>query len=268
MGASDGTDRGLPTAEGGAAADLRRYLAGEPGTDPTVGSSPLLGRLRGLLGPRQRAFAKVVGTRLMAPRSARRLKALAGSGRPLLLNLGSGTYNAPGWVNIDLWGLHSAWGVNPDVIWDLTKPLPLPAGSVRAVFLEHVLEHLTAATALAAVDQAHRLLEPGGVLRISVPDFGRYARSYAADGKGTDADFLAGQRPGRPTPLLALAEVSHHHGHVSLWDDATLVELLRSAGFEQVAPSAFQQTQLSPIPDNPDRRGESLYVEGIKAGAA
>ena len=41
----------------------------------------------------------------------------------------------------------------------------------------------------------------GGILRAGVPDFGRYAESYAGD-----RAFLEERRPGRPTPLLALAD--------------------------------------------------------------
>ncbi len=249
-----------------AGADLRSYLAPRSGADPVVPTTSLLGRLRTVLGPRQRAAVKIAGTRLMAPRSARRFQALLDSGSPLLLNLGSGTYNAPGWVNVDLWGLHRAWGVDPDVIWDLRRPLPLPDGSVRAVFLEHVLEHLPAPVGLAALDQAHRLMEPGGVLRVSVPDFGRYACSYAdrVRGRGGSADLISSERPGRPTDLLAVAEVVYDHGHVSIWDAPTLIELLRAAGFTDVRECRFGFGAVHPVPDSPARRGESLYVEGTR----
>lgn len=251
------------------ATDLRTYLRGGGADAPTEGGRRIALRLRALLGPRSRHAVKVLGTRVLAPRSARRLRELRSSG-PLLLNLGSGTHNVPGWVNVDLWGWHAAWGVHPDVVWDLRRPLPLPDGSVEGISMEHVLEHLPADVGLSAVEQCHRLLRPGGVLRLSVPDFGRYARSYAAvlTGSGEDADFLARQRPGRPTPLMAVSEVVYHHGHVSVWDAETLVALLRCAGFTDVEQSTYGQTRLSPVPDVPERRGESLYVEAIKPAAA
>ncbi len=251
------------------ATDLRTYLRGGGADAPTEGGRRIALRLRALLGPRSRHAVKVLGTRVLAPRSARRLRELHSSG-PLLLNLGSGTHNVPGWVNVDLWGWHAAWGVHPDVVWDLRRPLPLPDGSVEGISMEHVLEHLPADVGLSAVEQCHRLLRPGGVLRLSVPDFGRYARSYAAvlTGSGEDADFLARQRPGRPTPLMAVSEVVYHHGHVSVWDAETLVALLRCAGFTDIGQSAYGQTRLSPVPDVPERRGESLYVEAIKPATA
>ncbi|SNT01598.1 Methyltransferase domain-containing protein [Geodermatophilus pulveris] len=251
------------------AGDLRAYLLGGSADGPPEGGRRLARRLRGLLGPGTRHGLKMLGTRLAAPGSARRLRQLHDSGAPLLLNLGSGTYNVPGWVNIDLWGWHAAWGVHPDVVWDLRRPLPLPDGAVDAVFMEHVLEHLPAREGLGALEQCHRLLRPGGVLRLSVPDFGRYARSYvaAATGTGEDVAFLTQERPGRPTPLMAVSEVVYHHGHVSVWDAETLAALMRCAGFEHVTRRAYRDTDLSPVPDSPERLGESLYMEGIRAGS-
>ena len=249
-----------------AGADLRSYLAPRSGSGPVVPTSSLIGRARRVLGPRQRAAVKIAGTRLLAPRSVRQFRSLLAGGAPLLLNLGSGTYNAPGWVNVDLWGLHRSWGVDPDVIWDLRRPLPLPDGSVRGVFLEHVLEHLPAPVGLAAADQAFRLLEPGGVLRISVPDFGRYACSYAdrVRGRGHASDLISTERPGRPTELMAVAEVVYDHGHVSVWDADTLIALMRAAGFVDVHECGFGSGTMQPVPDSPARRGESLYVEGTR----
>lgn len=246
--------------------DLRSYLTRRTGTAPEAGSATALGVLRSLVGPRQRAAAKVLGTRALAGRSTRRLRELHASGTPLRLNLGSGTYNAAGWVNVDLWGLHALWGVHPDVVWDLRRPLPLPARSVDAVFLEHVLEHLPAEVGLAAMDQAFRLLRPGGVVRVSVPDFGRWAVDYAARRRGTGSspDLIDLERPGRPTDLLALAEVVYDHGHVSVWDTETMVALLRAAGFVEVAGSAYGQGRVTPSPDAPHRAAESLYVEGVR----
>ncbi|MCO7220215.1 methyltransferase domain-containing protein [Klenkia sp. PcliD-1-E] len=256
----------VPVVAAGPREDLRRYLTSRSDTVPEAGVGTLLGALRTVLGPKQRAAVKMLGTRLVAGRSARRLQQLHASGQPLLLNLGSGTYNAAGWVNVDLWGLHGLWGVHPDVVWDLRRPLPLPDGSVDAVFLEHVLEHLPAPVGLAAMDQAARLLRPGGVVRVSVPDFGRWAREYTArvTGTGTGPDLFDQVRPGRPTDLLALAEVVYDHGHVSVWDAGTLVELLRAAGFVDVEVSAYGQGRVHPVPDAPHRADESLYVEGVR----
>ncbi len=61
---------------------------------------------------------------------------------------------------------------------DLTRPLPYPDGAFEAAFGSHVLEHLTPGEAEAALRELHRVLRPGGIVRIAVPDLdhevGRY----------------------------------------------------------------------------------------------
>jgi len=197
-----------------------------------------------------RQSAKVWGTDLLAPLERRKAKRLTQT-RPLLLHLGSGAHRLPGWVNVDLVGM------GPDLRWDLTRRLPFPDASAQAVFVEHVLEHFPLVTVLDLLREFRRVLAPGGIVRAGVPDFGRYAESYAGD-----RAFLERQRPGRPTPLLALAEVAHGHGHRSLWDAETLDRVLTDSGFDDVSRRHFGDSALDPAPDSPAREGESVYAEG------
>jgi predicted SAM-dependent methyltransferase len=173
--------------------------------------------------------------------------------QPRRLHLGSAEVYKRGWINID------QHGAQVDFVWDLRRPLPLPPGSVEAIFHEHLLEHLPAAEGLSLTRECHRLLRPGGILRIGVPDFGRYARGYV-NGDG----FIAGIRPEVPTPLFALAEVTYDYGHRSLWDEATLVGLLAEVGFS-ARGCAFGESALEEAPDSEHRRDETLYVEAVKA---
>jgi SAM-dependent methyltransferase len=69
----------------------------------------------------------------------------------------------------------------PDVIaCDLRRPLPFASGSFRGVYAAHVLEHLEPAEARRFLAEVFRLLEPGGVVRIVVPDLEGIARAYLA----------------------------------------------------------------------------------------
>ncbi|HXZ57300.1 MAG TPA: hypothetical protein VEG40_06940, partial [Gaiellaceae bacterium] len=69
---------------------------------------------------------------------------------------------------------------------------------------------------------------------------------------------------GRPTALLAVAEVALGHGHRSVWDAETLERVLTESGFEEVQRRAFGESALDPAPDNPEREGESVYAEARK----
>ena len=197
-----------------------------------------------------RQAAKVHATKALAPLERRRAKEL-GQARPLRLHLGSGGHELEGWVNVDLVGMGS------DLRWDLTSRLPFDDASAEAVFLEHVLEHFPLATVLEMLAEARRVLAPGGILRAGVPDFGRYAESYAGD-----RAFLEERRPGRPTPLLALAEVVYSHGHRSAWDAETLELALSESGLVDVRRRAYGDSEIGPAPDNPRREAESVYAEG------
>ncbi len=197
-----------------------------------------------------RQAAKVHATKALAPLERRRAKEL-GQARPLRLHLGSGGHELDGWVNVDLVGMGS------DLRWDLTSRLPFEDAVAEAVFLEHVLEHFPLATVLDMLAEARRVLAPRGILRAGVPDFGRYAESYAGD-----RGFLEERRPGRPTPMLALQEVVYSHGHRSAWDAETLQRVLEESGLVDVRRRDFGDSEIAPAPDNPIREAESVYAEG------
>lgn len=101
-----------------------------------------------------------------------------------LLNVGCGRCYHPRWTNIDL----VAHG--PEVRqYDLRRGLPYDCDAFDAVYHSHVLEHLTPQDAASMLRECHRVLRPGGVLRVVVPDLEGIARTYlktleaAADGQ-------------------------------------------------------------------------------------
>jgi cephalosporin hydroxylase/predicted SAM-dependent methyltransferase len=92
---------------------------------------------------------------------------------PHLLNLGCGRTIHPDWLNIDM------APSNPAVIGhNLLEPLPLDDQTCSAVYCSHVLEHLPKKMAPAFVAECFRVLVPGGILRIVVPDLETIARLY------------------------------------------------------------------------------------------
>ncbi len=90
------------------------------------------------------------------------------------LNVGAGGSHSPEWENIDL---YSGDHVRRH---DIRKPFPYRDGTFEVVYASHVLEHLTPADAAALLREAHRVLGPGGIVRIAVPDLERLAREYLA----------------------------------------------------------------------------------------
>ncbi|WP_413432513.1 class I SAM-dependent methyltransferase [Crateriforma spongiae] len=90
-----------------------------------------------------------------------------------LLNVGCGRCIHPDWTNIDMVA-HA-----PSVIeHDLRRGLPFSDDSFDGIYSSHVLEHLTPASADAMLAECRRVLRPGGVLRIVVPDLEGITREY------------------------------------------------------------------------------------------
>jgi predicted SAM-dependent methyltransferase len=251
----DAYDGSGPADDGAPRLDLHQYLEVREAESTGAGSStvPLADALRPLLSPSVRLRAKQLATHALAAGARRRADALAGRS-PLRLHLGSGGNNLDGWVNVDLIGARA------DVSWDLRRPLPFADRSAEAVFLEHVLEHMSVEDGIAVLRHCHRVLRRGGLLRVGVPDAGLYATGYVEDARVLDR-----LRPGRPTRMLALSEVFQEHGHLSAWDGETLCLVMGEAGFPGAEVTPGGTSRLDPAPDSPARIPESVYAEAVVA---
>ena len=86
------------------------------------------------------------------------------------LNIGCGTDYKRGWINIDNNSDNNIAEGRVDLDWDLRNPLPFPENSVDFIFHEHFLEHLTVEESHSAITDMMRVLKPGGVMRIAMPD--------------------------------------------------------------------------------------------------
>ena len=90
-----------------------------------------------------------------------------------LLNIGCGRRYHDDWVNIDL------ETTDPKVIrHDVNKGLPFEQGRFSAVYHSHILEHLEPSEGRELIRECYRVLKPGGILRIAVPDLECIARLY------------------------------------------------------------------------------------------
>lgn len=103
---------------------------------------------------------------------------------PLRINYGCGYSAQPGYVNIDV-----RWTPAVDLIGDLEWCARAFPGQCDEVYLSHVLEHYRSPgkagrngpeTVLGAVDAIQRMLKPGGIIRVAVPNFAALAKIYVA----------------------------------------------------------------------------------------
>ena len=90
--------------------------------------------------------------------------------KPVRLHLGSGTQNLEGWIGVDL-DPHDGWegAISPDVTGDI-RALPFEDECADDVMMKHVLEHIELSEQLTALNEAWRVLKPGGRLMVIGPD--------------------------------------------------------------------------------------------------
>tara|TARA_B100000427_G_scaffold122165_1_gene101746 strand:- start:2404 stop:3189 length:786 start_codon:yes stop_codon:yes gene_type:complete len=90
----------------------------------------------------------------------------------LNLNVGSGSYHINGFVSLDVVTAHYKKRQNKhfkhyDIRSDM---MPYEDGSVKNIYVSHVLEHIEKEYTKIFFSEAYRVLKKGGVLRICVPD--------------------------------------------------------------------------------------------------
>ena len=89
------------------------------------------------------------------------------------INLGCGACVHPEWRNLDI--NPYVEGVEP---WDANLGIPASSNSVDYVYHSHLLEHLNEEQGELLTKECLRILKPGGIVRIALPDLERICRDY------------------------------------------------------------------------------------------
>lgn len=184
------------------------------------------------------------------------------------------------------------------LVHDLRGPLPFASGTVDAVYHSHVLEHFDRDVAPQFLAEATRVLKPGGVHRVVVPDLEAQCRRYlehlsACAGDAAEAarhdEYVAeifdqsvrreasgtsGQRPLRRFIENALLGDARKRGETHQWmyDRVNLAALLSRLGLRDVRLRSHDSSAIrdwDKIGLDVDARGGeykpgSVYLEGTK----
>lgn len=98
------------------------------------------------------------------------------------LNLGSGAFPKPGFINVDYYA-----DTPPDVVHNLDEfPYPFADDEFDLVEADHCLEHLR--EPFRVMQEIHRITKPGGIVRIRVPHFSR-GFTHTDHKRGFDVTF-------------------------------------------------------------------------------
>lgn len=104
------------------------------------------------------------------------------------LHLGCGSNKKEGWVNID-----SVAALNPDVVHDISQPLPYDDQSADEVLAEDLLEHFDKYLRFVVFYEWARVLKVGGRMTLQVPDFKKILKKYFKFGYDNFVDFIFGE---------------------------------------------------------------------------
>jgi predicted SAM-dependent methyltransferase len=149
------------------------------------------------------------------------------------------------------------------VVADLNKGLNDEDNSVGFVYTSHFLEHVDRDSARKLLVDILRVLRPGGLLRVVVPDLAYGARRYLDALRDNPSDSEAA-----PTFLkwLDLRWPGERTPHLWMYDAPSLTRTLTEVGFVNVATCQFQQGRFPDLQELDKRPGDSLHIEAEKPG--
>jgi len=200
----------------------------------------------------------------MHPGYLARRRALARR-RDVLVNIGCGPFGHDGWINFDLYA-HT----RVTLAIDCRRSLPLADDSCRGIHVEHYFEHLEPTRERSRfLAECRRCLQPGGILRIIVPDARKYAQAYLADGWAELNAMGCGGEPPQTAFVTKMGALNHvflqdgeHYGGI---DAELLGDELTAAGFGDVKVVGWREGAFpGGCIDREQHRSYSLYTEAQK----
>jgi len=140
----------------------------------------------------------------------------------LRLHLGCGFTHHPGWVNID-----AVASFQPDVLHDVSQPLPYDDLSVDEILAEDILEHFDKYQRYVVFYDWSRVLKIGGCITLQVPNFKKILFRYFKFGYDNFVDFIFGENL-----LAAKHYIGHYGNHKWGYSRDTLKDFVKVFGIE------------------------------------
>jgi SAM-dependent methyltransferase len=153
---------------------------------------------------------------------------------------------------------------------NILKGLPNDDGSVSVIYTSHMLEHFDHHEADIFCKEVQRLLIPGGVIRIVVPDIAIKINDYS---KHKNADlFIESLNICIPRPKTIFQKfyskfIENSYGyHQRMYDSKLLMDLLKKNNFIDIKLLPAGETTINDSGDLDLREAEheSLYMEAKK----
>jgi predicted SAM-dependent methyltransferase len=174
------------------------------------------------------------------------------------LNWGCGEFPEPGWINSDVKEIPGI-----DIPCDIRHGLPLDDESLDYAVSIHALPEVPYPDLVPVVRELRRVLKPGGVLRLALPDLDMGIRAYLNE----DRDyFLIPDEDARTIGGKFIVQMTWYGYSRSLFTHDFTEEILRKADFSEIARCEFRKTasRFPEIVELDSREKESLFIEATK----
>lgn len=169
------------------------------------------------------------------------------------LEIGSGPVKRPQWVTLDMCK-------GADIFWDLRLPLPFSDDRFSFIYSSHVIEHFQYRQLDRLLREMHRILRPGGIMSICVPDARIYIDLYNTK---ADPQVFLEYKPAviSKHSMDVLNYMFYMDGqHKMMFDPENLIYHLGMRGFVDCVERNFDGAL-----DMVERRPTSFYVECRKS---
>lgn len=178
------------------------------------------------------------------------------------LNWGCGSWVEPGWINSDIKDDHGA-----EIVCDIREGLTLATESIDYAVSIHALPEFTCAEIVPVLTELHRVLKPGGVLRLALPDLFKALNAYQ---QGDKTYFLIPDRDARSLGAKLVMQMLWYGYSKTVFTGEFIEEMMLKAGFEEVRHCSYKITKSDwpEIVSLDNRERESLFVEGYKRAPA
>lgn len=152
------------------------------------------------------------------------------------LHLGCGKIDfGSDWIHID--GSYEY----PHIQYHDIIHLPFDENSVDLIYASHVLEYFDREEVVLPLKIWHKVLKPGGILRLAVPDFKEIVKLYINNNYSLNL-FLG--------PLYGKMLLNNQNiYHKTTYDDISLTNLLLETGFKSVRKWNWKEVEHGHIDD-------------------
>jgi SAM-dependent methyltransferase len=137
---------------------------------------------------------------------------------------------------------------------DVSRRFRFAEETFECVYASHMLEHLAPDVAERCLREVHRVLQPGGILRLAVPDLDGVIAGYDPADPDT---FLDGLFEGHSDRRSSASRHRWQYNAVSLKG------LMERVGFRDVERCEYREGRCPDL-DEIETRRWSLFMEGVK----